>query len=135
MLARDFVTCQEIGIYLNQRNGLSLQKEEALRSAKAALGRGTAPSRVARISGLPQATVRRMVGENMFEERARQLRLEGPVAHLSQAAKAHIARNLKDDAVFKSVAELADDSGMTASTDLRSLIREVSNAPIRGRTA
>jgi ParB-like chromosome segregation protein Spo0J len=127
--ARDFVTCQEIGIYLNQRNGLSLDRDEALLWAKAALARGTAPSRVARISGLAQNTVRRMLGENLFDERARPLRLERPTQRLSQAAKAQIAQNLKDDAVFKAVAELADDTGMTATTELKTLIRDVSNAP------
>jgi hypothetical protein len=126
--ARDFVTCQEIGIYLNQRNGLSLAKDEALRWAKAALARGTAPTRVARISGLAQTTIRRMLGENLFDERARPLQLDGPTERLTQAAKAQIAQNLKDDAVFKAVAELADDTGMTASTELRTLIRDVSNA-------
>jgi ParB-like chromosome segregation protein Spo0J len=128
--ARDFVTCQEIGIYLNQRNGLSLEKQEALRWAKAALARGTAASRVARISGLSKTTVKRMQGENYFDERAGMVRLdEGLEKRLTQAAKAEIAERIKDDSVFKAIAELADDTGMTASTDLKTLIREVSNAP------
>jgi ParB-like chromosome segregation protein Spo0J len=127
---RDFNTSQEIGIYLNQRNGQSLEKSEALKWAKAALARGTTPSRVARISGLAQNTVRRMVGENLFDERAATVRLDDGVRkRLKQTAKAEIAAKVKDDAVFKAVAQLADDTGMTASSDLHSLIREVANAP------
>jgi len=111
-----FAQCQEIGVYMNQRNGKDLDRTEALSWINQALEAQMPLSRIARISGFSFNTVKTLNGKREFAARAKKLSLpERAVTLLPASTQALLADKVQHDAVFTAAAELAADSGMSKS--------------------
>ena len=107
-----FDQCRELGVYLNQRNGRELDKEETLTWIRDALEQKMSLTRIARISGFKLDTIKKMNGAYEFDTRAKELALPQQVFALPQSAKAHIAEDIQHDAVFSATAKLAADAAV-----------------------
>jgi ParB-like chromosome segregation protein Spo0J len=126
--ARDFSTCREIGVLLNNRAGEALSKDETLRWVKEALSLGMPQARITRISGMSVKSVRKLEGNLKFAERVAQQKIEVPDRDINSTARAEIAQQLPQDSQFRAMTELARDSGMNAQ-EVKPILQAVRQAP------